>query len=96
MFVELDYDKIVSRAKTIFGWAIDDMIAEQEQNFNSEFSYLREQAKKKLPILQNLKIDNYARVFYKNKEIFSLHRYDGISEVEDKLETLFPFLYEVE
>ena len=48
MFVELDFEKIVSRAKIIFGWAIEDMIAEQEQNFNSEFSYLREQAKKKL------------------------------------------------
>lgn len=96
MFVELDFNKMVGRAKIIFGWAIEDMISEQEHNLNSEFSYFRDLAKKKLPILQNLKIDNYARVLYKNKEIFLLHRYDGIKEVEDKLETLFPFLYEVE
>lgn len=92
MYLELSYEEQVKRAKVIFGWAISDMIKEFTDYSTSEYNFEREKAKKVLPILLEIEVNDLGAVIYDDTVLFTLDYRKGVEDIEEKILTLIRFI----
>ena len=92
MYLELSFEEQVERAKVLFDWAIKDMIAECNDELKSPYTYQKNRAKKVLPFLEELEVNDLCEVIYNDKILFTIDYRKGIEDIEEKVLILIRFI----